>query len=69
MTKGIKAKISVCRELIDLANYILPEIKLKQTPINLLFSSAKFQSLEYVGQDMLIFERPAKTPLSDDENK
>lgn len=69
MTENIKAKINVCRELVDLANYILPEIKLKQTSAFDLFESSKFKNLDYVGQDMLCFEQSAKTPLSQEENR
>ena len=69
MTENIKAKIKICRELVDLANYILPEIKLKQTSAFDLFESSKFKNLDYVGQDMLIFEQSAKTPLSQEENR
>lgn len=69
MTENIKAKIKVCRELIDLANYILPEIKLRQTSAYDLFASSQFKNLDYVGQDMLLSEQFAKTPLSQEENK
>lgn len=69
MTENIKRKIKTCRELIDLVNYILPEIKLRQTFACDLFASSQFKKLNYIGQDMLITEQSAKTILSQEENK
>lgn len=69
MTENIKRKIKTCRELIDLVNYILPEIKLRQTSAYDLFASSQFKKLDYIGQDMLITEQSAKTMLSQEENK
>ncbi len=69
MTESIKRKINVCRDLVALTNYILPEIKLKQTSVFDLFASSEFEKIDFVGQDMLLSEQSAKTPLSDDENK
>ncbi len=69
MTENIKRKIKICNELLSLTNYILPEIKLKQTSAFDLFTSRKFEELDYIGQDMLFSEQSAKTPLSNDENK
>lgn len=69
MTENIKRKIKICNELLSLTNYILPEIKLKQTSAFDLFASRKFEELDYIVQDMLFSEQSAKTPLSNDENK
>lgn len=69
MTESIKRKINICRDLVALTNYILPEVKLKQTSVSDLFASSEFEKLDFVGQDMLLSEQSAKTPLSDDENK
>lgn len=69
MTESIKRKINICLDLVALTNYILPEIKLKQTSVSDLFASSEFEKLDFVGQDMLLSEQSAKTPLSDDENK
>ena len=59
----------MCRALIDTANYILPEIKLKQTPPCEILASERLKSLDFVGQDMLLVEQKAKTPLNDEENE
>lgn len=69
MTESIKRKINICLDLVALTNYILPEIKLKQTSVSDLFASSEFEKFDFVGQDMLLSEQSAKTPLSDDENK
>ncbi len=69
LTESIKRKINICRDLVALTNYILPEVKLKQTSVSDLFASSEFEKLDFVGQDMLLSEQSAKTPLSDDENK
>lgn len=69
MSNSIKKKINLCRALIDTANYILPEIKLKQTPPCEILASERLKSLGFVGQDMLLAEQKAKTPLNDEENE
>ena len=69
LTESIKRKINICRDLVALTNFILPEVKLKQTSVSDLFASSEFEKLDFVGQDMLLSKQSAKTPLSDDENK
>ncbi len=69
LTENIKRKINICCDLVALTNYILPEIKLKQTSVSDLFASPEFEKLDFAGQDMLLSEQSAKTSLSDDENK
>lgn len=69
MSNSIKKKINLCRALVDTANYILPEIKLKQTPPCEILVSERLKSLDFVGQDMLLVEQKAKTPLNDEENE
>lgn len=69
MSNSIKKKINLCRALVDTANYILPEIKLKQTPPCEILASERLKSLDFVGQDMLLVEQKAKTPLNDEENE
>ncbi|WP_297127955.1 stage III sporulation protein AB [uncultured Eubacterium sp.] len=69
MSNSIKKKINLCRALIDVANYILPEIKLKQTPPCEILASERLKSLDFVGQDMLLAEQKANTPLNDEENE
>ena len=69
MSNSIKKKINLCRALIDVANYILPEIKLRQTLPCKILESERLKSLGFVGQDMLLAEQKANTPLNDEENE
>ena len=69
MSNSIKKKINLCRALIDVANYILPEIKLRQTLPCEILASERLKSLDFVGQDMLLDEQKANTPLNDEENE
>lgn len=69
MKNRIKDKINLCQALIDVSDYILPEIKLRQTSVFELLKSPRVSQLDFVGQDMLTVCQKPNTPLNDEENK
>lgn len=52
-----------------MANYLLPEIKIKQTPVMDLLKSCPVSNLDFINEQMIKYETPASTPLSAQENE
>ena len=68
MANKLQQKITVCTSLYDMANYLLPEIKIKQTPVMDLLKSCPVSNLDFINEQMIKYETPAITPLSAEEN-